>query len=111
MEMKDHEAMSLLCDFARLVGFIADIEAVSLDIRDLLKRMPPEGRADVGDELQQVADLSRTIAEKLEISEQVDAIRAMHEAKLQGDRALRASYDAAIKAFCALGKDRDGEEG
>jgi hypothetical protein len=109
-KMSAKEGYQMIVKFAYLVESIASLESLSLDIRDLLEYMPPEGRADVGDELQQVADLSKAIAEKLEIAPQVQAIRNMQEAKLQSDKALRKSYDEAIISFKNMGR-KDGEEG
>ena len=111
MKTEDYQMLS---NFAMLVGQIAAIEAISLNVRDLLKCMPTEGRADVGDELQQVADLSRTIAEKLEVADLVQAIRHMQETRVEGDKALNDSFNEAIKAFENMGKkysEEDGETG
>ena len=95
-------------NMGRLIGATARLEAGALDVRDLLKHMgydaPGEG---VGDELQQIANLAKTVATKLGINKQTDALLALQEAHLESDKAVAEAFAKTIDVFAPM---LDGDE-
>ena len=77
-------------------------------MRDALKNVPE--RASVGDELQQIAKLATTIAEKLEIADQVKAVRAFQEAEIQASRNVIDSFRNSVKVFSELFPQKSEDE-
>lgn len=106
--------LNQLTNLSLLIQYVANIEAATLDIKELLDHLP-EPPASVGDELQQIAELSRTVARKLEIDQEVNVIRNLQESRVQANKMMRDSYTEAaesLKAMCDC-KDckPDGEDG
>ena len=74
-----------------LVLRVAALESHALDIGDILQYMgDDDARQNVSDELQEIAHLSKALAKKLKIIEQVEAVRQVQELNLE---ARKAAYN------------------
>lgn len=87
-------------NMGQLVSVVANLEAGTLDVRDVLKKMGNNAPGEsVGDELQQIAAIADRIASKLAITDQVKSYRAMQEARVEASRNMNESFRNAMKVF------------